>query len=35
MIDYCPMCESEELDHFMSGETYCQECGHTHSEEEE
>lgn len=35
MIDYCPMCESEELDHFMNGETYCQECGHTHNDEEE
>ncbi|WBF79347.1 hypothetical protein IACHDJAJ_00137 [Aeromonas phage vB_AdhS_TS3] len=35
MPDYCPMCGSEELDHFMNGDTYCQECGYTHNEDDE
>lgn len=35
MPDYCPMCGSEELEHYMNGETYCLNCGHTHGEEDE
>lgn len=35
MLDYCPMCGSEELEHYMNGETYCLGCGHTHNEEDE
>ncbi|AZV01945.1 hypothetical protein [Aeromonas phage Akh-2] len=35
MLDYCPMCGSEELDHFMNGDTYCQECGYTHNEDDD
>lgn len=35
MHDYCHMCGSEELGHFMNGDTYCQECGYTHNEDDE
>lgn len=36
MIDYCPNCgaNSDWLDSYMNGDTYCNNCGCTHNEEE-
>lgn len=35
MIDYCESCGSDDLDHFMNGESHCNECGRVHCEEDE
>lgn len=36
-MDYCPYCgaDHEEIEGYMNGEWYCNDCGHAWSEDED